>query len=274
MLPLPVRNLLKKHIWKLYCDTPQTSWMKYGLESESAAVKKYEIQTSLSVSPTGLWISPQFSYSACSPDGLVGDDGLLEIKSLKIFHDNTIDQVVNDTDRVLVSKDNLNKQCLAIKDNQCNIKESHNYYYQIQCQLLVTERKFCDFVLYANDGPISVQRIYRNQQLISDIMLRLSAPRKSVVATEIIEMRVPRDLNPFVTSSSFLTDAPHNANVSHSNSDELDLSNDDIASVSHGNSNELDLSNDNIANLSHGKSNEFDISSGDSDYIYHDNGDH
>ena len=91
--------------------------MKYGLESESAAVKQYEIQASLPVSPTGLWVNPQFSYVTCSPDGLVGDDGLLEIKSLKIFHDNTIDQVVNDTDRVLVSKDNLNRQCFARKDN-------------------------------------------------------------------------------------------------------------------------------------------------------------
>ena len=153
------KKFIKKHIWKLDGDTPQTSWMKYGLESESAAVKQYEIQTSLSVSPTGLWVNPQFSYIACSPDGLVGDHGLLEIKSLKIFHDNTIDQVVNDTDRVLVSKDTLNRQCFVKTDNKCILKKSHDYYYQIQCQLLVTEREFCDFVLYAKDGPISVQTI-------------------------------------------------------------------------------------------------------------------
>ena len=71
--------------------------MKYGFESESAAVKQNEIQTRLSVSSTGLWVNPQFSYIACSPDGLAGDDGLLEIKSLKIFHDNTIDQGVKVT---------------------------------------------------------------------------------------------------------------------------------------------------------------------------------
>ena len=98
---------------------------------------------------------------------------------------------------MLVSKDNFNWQCLAIKDNKCNLKESQGYYYQIQCQLLVTERKFCDLVLYAKDSPISVQRIYQNQQLISDILLRLSALWKRVIAPEIIEMHVPRDLNPF-----------------------------------------------------------------------------
>ena len=87
-------------------------------------------------------------------------------------------------------------------------------------------------------------------------------------------MRVPRDLNQFISSNSFITDAPHNANVSHGNSDEFDLSNDDIACGSHGNSDEFDLSNDSIANVSHGNSNEFDIFNGDSDYASHDNGDH
>ena len=155
-----------------------------------------------------------------------------------------------------------------------HLKKSHDYYYQIQCQLLVTEREFCDFVLYAKDGPISVQRIYRDQQLICDILLKLSALWKRVIAPEIIEMRVPRDLKPFVMSSSFLTVAPPNANVSHGNSDEFDLSNDDIAGVSHGNNDEFDLSNAGIANVSYGNGNEFDISNGDSDYVPHDNGDH
>ena len=102
--------------------------------------------------------------------------------------------------------------------------------------------------------------VYLDQQLICDILLRLSALWKRVIAPEIIEMRVPRDLKPFVMSSSFLTVAPHNANVSHGNSDEFDLSNDDIAGVSHGNSDEFGLSNDDIANVSHGNGNEFDIS--------------
>ena len=115
-----------------------------------------------------------------------------------------------------------------------------------------------NFVLYAKDRPRSVQRKNRNRnhQLISDILLRLFAQLKRVIAPEIIEMRVPRDFIAFITSNSFLTDAPHNANVSHGNSDEFDLS------------------NDNIANVSHGNSNEFDISSDDSDYVYHENGDH
>ena len=33
-----------------------------------------------------------------------------------------------DTDRVLVSKDTLNRQCFVIKDNKCILKKSHDYY--------------------------------------------------------------------------------------------------------------------------------------------------
>ena len=50
------------------------------------------------------------------------------------------------------------------------LKKSHSYYYQIQMQLLVTERTFCDFVLYAKNGPVSIERIYRDDNFITDLL--------------------------------------------------------------------------------------------------------
>ena len=198
-------KFISTHIWNINnSQRPQTTWMKYGLQSETEAIKKYETQTNRFVSSTGLWVNPMFPYIACSPDGLIGEDGLLEIKSLKIFHDHTIDQVINDNG-TLVSKDILNRQCFSVHDNKCTLKKSHTYYFQVQCQLLVTGRKFCDFVLYAKDGPVSIEKIYRDEQLISDILLSLTALWKRVIVPEIFEMRVPRDLEPFVMPSSFLT---------------------------------------------------------------------
>ena len=32
---------------------------------------------------------------------------------------------------------------------------------------MVTERTFCDFVLYAKNGPVSIERIYRDEPLIA-----------------------------------------------------------------------------------------------------------
>ena len=86
------------------------------------------------------------------------------------------------------------------------LKKSHSYYYQIQMQLLVTERTFCDFVLYPMNGPVSIERIYRDANFITDMLSDLTLFWKRVVASEIFEMRVPRDLSPFVLPSDFFNE--------------------------------------------------------------------
>ena len=175
----------------------QTTWMKHGLESEAKAIEKYKNQTKKNVTSTGLWVNPKYPYLACSPDGLVDDDGLVEIKSLKLFKEHEIQKIVKNGSTV-VSKDILGRQCFEIKDGTCVLKESHSYYHQIQLQLLVTERTYCDFVLYAADGPVSIETINRDEQLMSEILHHLSTFWFQVVSPEIFEMRVPRDLLPFI----------------------------------------------------------------------------
>ena len=70
-------------------------------------------------------------------------------------------------------------QCFIIEDGQCILKSSHDYYYQIQMQLLVTERIFCDFVLYAENGPVSIERIYQNEHVINEIIVSCCIMEKS-----------------------------------------------------------------------------------------------
>ena len=81
---------------------------------------------------------------------------------MKIFKEHSIESILKD-DNTLVSKAILDRQCFSIQNGKCNLKRSHSYYYQVQMQLLVTEMTFCDFVLYAIDGPVSIERIYRNE---------------------------------------------------------------------------------------------------------------
>ena len=147
--------------------------MRYGLKSEPKAILKYEEQSNTVVCKSGLWVNPNYPFLGCSPDGIVGEDGLLEIKSLKIFKDSTIESVVEKWSTL--PKVVTQKQCFIIKDGQCILESSHDYYYQIQMQLLVTERIFCYFVLYAENGPVSIQRIYRNEHVINEIIKCLTA---------------------------------------------------------------------------------------------------
>lgn len=72
-----------------------------------------------------------------SPDGIVGDDGLIECKSRKQKY-----QL-----ETILSK--------GMPDNS-----SINCMLQIQTGLLVSERKWCDFISYSGGMPMFVHRVY------------------------------------------------------------------------------------------------------------------
>jgi len=207
---------IKSHVWKLDKDNFQSSWMKYGIESEAKAIMKYEEQTKSKVCQTGLWVNPKYPFLGCSPDGLVDEEGLVEIKSLKIFKDHSVEDVISG--KALLSKEIINRQCFRIQDGKCVLRLKHAYFYQIQMQLLVTERKFCDFILYAECGEVSIKRIYRDEGVIAEIVSNLTAFWVRVIAPELFEMRVPRGLHPFILSD----DNPLDDAQTHT-PDELDV---------------------------------------------------
>ena len=57
--------------------------MQYGTETEPLARSAYEAETGFSVDEVGLCIHPTIERAGASPDGLVGNSGLVEIKCPK-----------------------------------------------------------------------------------------------------------------------------------------------------------------------------------------------
>ena len=78
-------KFILSHIWGIDREPFQSYWMRYSLESEPKAILKYEEQSNTVVCKSGFWVNPSYPFLECSPDGIVGEDGLLEIKSSKIF---------------------------------------------------------------------------------------------------------------------------------------------------------------------------------------------
>ena len=177
------------HVWGLESEHLQTYWMRYGLECEPKAILKYESVRNVKVYPSGFWVNPKVPLLGCSPDGLVGSDTVIEIKSLKILKQYSVETVTSPTSPV--AKSVLSRQCFKVKDGKCILKRSHAYYFQCQHILLVTDRKYCDFILHAASGPDSVERIARDEPLIGEILRYLTAFWTRVIAPEIFEMRVP-----------------------------------------------------------------------------------
>jgi len=120
--------------------------MRWGTETEPQARAAYEFTTDAEVQQVALVPHPSITGSHASPDGLVGDDGLLEIKC-----PSTATHV-----------ETLLGEAVAGK-----------YLLQMQWQMACTGRKWCDFVSFdprlPADMQLFVQRIPRDDAKIAEI---------------------------------------------------------------------------------------------------------
>lgn len=104
--------------------------MQHGTETEPLARAAYEVLKDVLVDEVGFVPHPSIQMAGASPDGLVGDDGLIEIKC-----PNTATHI-----------DTLLSETVPTK-----------YYTQMQFQLACTGREWCDFVSFDNRLPEELQ---------------------------------------------------------------------------------------------------------------------
>lgn len=101
---------------------------------------------------SGLVVDPELPFLACSPDGLIGDDAVIEIKT-SVKSGNLIP--------IEACKAKLIDFCEFDDIRQTmSLKKTHSYYYQVQGLLLITKRILCYF-LVATQAGIFVERITR-----------------------------------------------------------------------------------------------------------------
>jgi putative phage-type endonuclease len=117
--------------------------MQHGTETEPLARAAYEALKDVLVDEVGFVPHPSIIMAGASPDGLVGDNGLLEIKC-----PNTATHI-----------ETLLSESVPTK-----------YYTQMQFQLACTGREWCDFVSFDNRLPqelqLFVKRVPRDSMYI------------------------------------------------------------------------------------------------------------
>lgn len=116
---------------------------RYGIQNETIAKIEFEKKFNLNCDPCGLYIDEKLNFLAASPDGIINDDGILEIKcphSIKAITPQ--DAAINKTLKYLI----------VSKEGVIELKRTHHYYYQIQGQLHITKRKYCYFVVWTPKG--------------------------------------------------------------------------------------------------------------------------
>ena len=126
----------------------QNEAMKHGIEMESEARNSYEVETGSSVEEIGFVDAGD--GSGCSPDGFVGKDGLVEFKC--------------PTNKVFV------KYLYTEKIDS-------GYMWQMQMQMLVTGRKWCDYVVYNPKfpKPLIIQRVDFDEKKIEKLTIGIKS---------------------------------------------------------------------------------------------------
>lgn len=120
---------------------------EYGTANEGLARSAYEMETGQNVQ--GVGFVPFENWAGASPDGLVGDDGMLEIKCP------------------------FGKR----KDNPpefSSIDEQPHYYAQMQFQMFCTGRAWCDFFQWSPHGSF-LECVDYNDEWINENVPRLKA---------------------------------------------------------------------------------------------------
>jgi len=125
--------------------------MLRGIEMEPQAMAAYEIEYLTLVNEVGF--VEKDDWAGCSPDGLVDDDGMIQIKCPA--YNTHIGYLITEQ----VPKD---------------------YYHQMQMELWVTGRKWNDFVSYHPDLPMYVERLYPDKELFGKIETEINIAKEKV----------------------------------------------------------------------------------------------
>ena len=127
-------------------ESYSNEYMDWGNLQEPFARAAYEAATNVLVDEVGMITHPRIEMSGASPDGLVGDDGLVEIKCPK-----TATHIETLLSKTVPGKYNI----------------------QMQWQMACTDRSWCDFVSFDPRMPDGLQmflkRVHRDDALIKTL---------------------------------------------------------------------------------------------------------
>lgn len=136
----------------------QNEAMKHGHKFEKEAIHKYESDSGAKVKQCGIFVSTTLPFLGASPDGIVSDSVLCEVKCPFSARNKDI------SPRTV--------PYMKAADGNLTLSTTHPYYYQIQGQLFCAKRQFCDLIVYTL-SDVKYVRIQRDDKFISGMTEKL-----------------------------------------------------------------------------------------------------
>ena len=174
----------------IQCRSLSTPAIRYGIETEPLAIMEYvkyqkaHGHDDLTVTPSGFYISFSHPFLGASPDGSVDDPlnidkpfGFLEVKCPYSVRD------LNPVDACSTSG-----FCCVCEPGTSllRLKRNHSYFAQVQGQMAIGGRPWCDFVVYTNKG-ISIERIeFDRRHWEEELLPKLQSFYDNCLAPELV----------------------------------------------------------------------------------------
>ncbi|KAE8742512.1 hypothetical protein FOCC_FOCC011922 [Frankliniella occidentalis] len=134
----------------------------HGIKHEKKVIDMYKLENpTAKVTRTGFNIMESHPYIGATPDFLIDDDGIGEVKCPYTTRNHPVGPQYQPYLRYAKDK-------ITVK-----LKKNHAYYYQVQGQLMVTGRMYCDFIVYTYKD-IKTIRILRKENFMALMLLDLT----------------------------------------------------------------------------------------------------
>lgn len=134
--------------------------LAHGRKYENVAIDQYENAKAVSVDRSGIFVDLQRPYLGCSPDGLVGEERIVEIKCPYTAKG------------TIVSPESVPYIELDEVTGLYRLNAVHDYMYQIQGLLHITNRPVCDFVVFTISDMLIIE-ITKEAEFIQQMLNKL-----------------------------------------------------------------------------------------------------
>lgn len=136
----------------------------------------------------GFIINNKYPFCGVSPDAVISCDccgkGVLEIKCPYVMRFGDFKSYVKPSKSPLIMVNNGETM-------EYNLKQDHEYYYQVQMQMFLTETDYCDFVVWNPKSYLSI-RVYRDEPFRNDKFAEASEFFKKVLLPELFTCHYTR----------------------------------------------------------------------------------
>lgn len=180
----------------LYTNISNLKQVAHGSFYEKNAIKKLEQQENITIHESGLFIDEEFSFLGSTPDGLVGEDAIVEVKCPYSIFEKNIEEAILTGKLTMWSKERKSaKKGPNFVPKITGVNHRHKWYFQVQGQLHITKRNLCYFAIWVGDEtPLRVEKIYRDDSFWDTKMKnKLVEFYNSALLPELVDPRMNRN---------------------------------------------------------------------------------